>query len=89
MGLPTTSQYSSKASPVSLVSDMGDLTNPARGRGSRNAVTGQSEKKKKESTGVNNLKERKEKKKANELQRTKKDSFLNYKETVIAIHTSF
>lgn len=73
---------------MSLVSDMGDLTNPARGRGSRNAVTGQSEKKK-ESTGVNNLKERKEKKKANELQRTKKDSFLNYKETVIAIHTSF
>lgn len=48
-------------------------------------MTGQSEKKKKESTGVNNLKERKEKKKANELQRTKKDSFLNYKETVIAI----
>ena len=46
VGLPTTSQYSSKASPVSLVSDMGDLTNPARGRGSRNAVTGQSEKKK-------------------------------------------
>lgn len=39
MGFPTTSQYSSKASPVSLVSDMGDLTNPARGRGSRNAVT--------------------------------------------------
>lgn len=74
---------------MSLVSDMGDLTNPARGRGSRNAVTGQSEKKKKESTGVNNLKERKEKEKANELQRTKKDSFLNYKETVIAIHTSF
>lgn len=74
---------------MSLVSDMGDLTNPARGRGSRNAVTGQSEKKKKESTGVNNLKERKEKKKANELQRTKKDSFLNYKETVTAIHTSF
>lgn len=72
MGLPTTSQYSSKASPVSLVSDMGDLTNPARGRGSRNEVTGQPEKKTKESTGVNNLKERKEKKKANELQRTKK-----------------
>lgn len=71
MGLPTTSQYSSKASPVSLVSDMGDLTNPARGRGSRNAMIGQSEKeKKKESTGVNsNLKK---KKKANELQRTKK-----------------
>lgn len=58
---------------MSLVSDMGDLTNPARGRGSRNEVTGQPEKKKtKESTGVNNLKERKEKKKANELQRTKK-----------------
>lgn len=71
MGLPTTSQYSSKASPVSLVSDMGDLTNPARGRGSRNAVIGQSEKK--ESTGVNsNLKKRK---KANELQRTKKINF--------------
>jgi len=41
VGFPTTSQYSSKASPVSLVSDMGDLTNPARGRGSRNAVTEQ------------------------------------------------
>lgn len=26
---------------MSLVSDMGDLTNPARGRGSRNAVTEQ------------------------------------------------
>lgn len=29
VGLPTTSQYSSKASPVSLVSDIGDFTNPA------------------------------------------------------------
>lgn len=29
MGLPTTSQYSSKVSPVSFVSDMGDFTNPA------------------------------------------------------------
>lgn len=40
VGCPTTSQYSSKASPVSLVSDIGDLTNPARKeRGSRNAMT--------------------------------------------------
>ncbi|TNN43871.1 hypothetical protein EYF80_045925 [Liparis tanakae] len=29
VGLPTTSQYSSKVSPVSLVSDIGDFTNPA------------------------------------------------------------
>ncbi|CAB1331688.1 unnamed protein product [Coregonus sp. 'balchen'] len=29
VGLPTTSQYSSKVSPVSLVSDRGDFTKPA------------------------------------------------------------
>jgi len=33
VGLPTTSQYSSKVSPVSLVSDRGDFTKPAVGGG--------------------------------------------------------
>lgn len=32
VGFPTISQYSSKVSPVSLVSERGDFTNPAEGR---------------------------------------------------------
>ncbi len=32
VGFPTTSQYSSNVSPVSLVSERGDFTNPAEGR---------------------------------------------------------
>lgn len=35
VGLPTTSQYSSKVSPVSLVSERGDFTKPAGAGGGR------------------------------------------------------
>lgn len=44
--MPTTSQYSSKVSPVSFVSDIGDFTNPA-GEGKRVGVAGKEKKERK------------------------------------------
>lgn len=43
VGFPTTSQYSSNVSPVSLVSERGDFTNPAEGR-HRGGKTGKHDK---------------------------------------------
>lgn len=62
---------------MSLVSDMGDLTNPARGRGSRNAVTDQQK--------ITDL----IKNKANELQKTDKGLDKTLVSTVTAVNMIF